>query len=239
MTDSAPPAPACSLEARAFQERLAWIAALNQKFMQRVQRLGNNLTLTYDAAALPQVEEMVRRENDCCAFLQFEVTNAGEEVELSITVPAHATENADALLAPFLGDEVSPDASECCGACDMLGSPAKAGRVAGTAVVASATAVVACGACCVLPLAFPVVGASAAGGVMAWFAGAHLWLTGLATLAVVAAWLWIWQQSVKRRARAAASTLILMGLASFTLVLALVWTRIEPPLMAALRHSLL
>lgn len=236
MTDNTSAGPACSLEARAFQERLAWIGVLNQSFLRRSQRQGNTLTLTYDAAARSQVEDMVSRERDCCAFLEFEVTNADEEVELRITVPLHATDNADALLAPFQGNQMSAAAAECCGACDVPASPVKAGRVAGTAVATSATAVVACGACCVLPLAFPTIAATAAGGALAWLGGAHMWMTGLATLTVAAAWLWIWRQSVKRNARAATSTLILMGLASFASGLAIAWPRIEPSLMTALSN---
>ncbi|MGH8062276.1 MAG: hypothetical protein ACREO7_09720 [Pseudoxanthomonas sp.] len=234
MTDNTTPDPACSLTARAFQERVGWIAALNQEFLRRSQRQGNILTLTYGAAARSQVEDMVSRERDCCAFLEFKITSAGEEVVLSVTVPTHATESADKLLAPFLGDQTSAAATECCGACDVPASPVKAGRIAGTAMATSTTAVVACGACCVLPLAFPAVAATAAGGALVWLGGAHLWMTGLAALTVGAAWLWIWRQSVKRKARAATSTLVLMGLASLALVLAIAWPRIEPSLMAAL-----
>lgn len=236
MTDGTSSVPACSLEARDFQERVAWITALNQRFLRRSQRQGSTLTLTYDAAARPQVEDMVSRERDCCAFLEFEVINADSEVELRITVPANATDNADALLAPFQGDPGSMAATECCGACEVPVSPVKAGRAAGTAMATSAMAVVACGACCVLPLAFPAVAATAAGGALAWLGGAHLWMTGLAALTVGAAWLWIWRQSVKRKARAATSTLVLMGLASLALVLAIAWPRIEPSLMAALSN---
>ena len=187
MTDNTTPDPACSLTARAFQERVAWIAALNQEFLRRSQRQGNLLTLTYDAAARLRVEDMVSRERDCCAFLEFKIISAGEEVVLNVTVPTHATENADKLLAPFLGDQMSAAATECCGACDVPASPVKAGRVAGTAVATSTAAVVACGACCVLPLAFPAVAATAVGGALAWLGGVHLWVTGLAALTAVGA----------------------------------------------------
>lgn len=236
MTDNTSSGPTCSLETRDFQERVAWIAALNQEFLRRSERHGSTLTLTYDTAARSQVEDMVSRERDCCAFLEFKITSAGEEVVLNVTVPTHATESADKLLAPFLGGPMSVAATECCGACDVPASPVKAGRVAGTAIATSTTAVVACGACCVLPLAFPAVAATAAGGALAWLGGAHLWITGLAAFTVGAAWLWIWRQSVRRKARAATSTLVLMGLASLALALAIAWPRIEPSLMAALSY---
>jgi hypothetical protein len=108
----------------------------------------------------------------------------------------------------------------------------KTGRVAGAAAATSTTAVIACSACCLLPLAFPAVAASAvAGGLLAWLAGAHVWLTVLAVCAVGAAWLWVWRQSVKRKARPAGSTLGLMAVASLVLLLALAWSHIEPTLM--------
>lgn len=231
MADTIISGPACSLEGRAFQERVAWIAALNQRYLRSAQRQGPTLTLTYDPAARADVEP-ISREQECCAFLDFGIADTHEEVRLTITVPAHAAPQADVLLAPFQGDGSQPTSSECCGTCAPTVHPVKASRVAGAAAATSATAVLACGACCLLPLAFPAIVASSAGGLLAWLAGAHIWLTVLATCAVLAAWVWVWRQSVKRKARPAGATLGLMGLASAVLVLALVWPRMEPTLMA-------
>ncbi|WP_447737824.1 hypothetical protein [Rhodanobacter soli] len=233
MTDTATLGSACSLEGRAFQERLAWIAALNQKHLRRAQRNGTTLTLIYDPAALHDVETLVSREQACCAFLEFRITDSSDEVRLDITVPAHASMDATALLAPFQGDPSATGATACCGTCAKPPSPVKATRIAGAATATSATAVIACGACCVLPLAFPAVAATTMmGGLLGWLAGAHVWLTVLAAIAVTAAWLWVWRQSVKRKARLAGSTVGLMGLASLVLALALAWPHIEPDLMA-------
>jgi len=224
---------ACSLEGRAFQERLAWIASLNQWHMRRAERQGTALTLIYDPAARLDVEELVSREQACCAFLEFEIAATGEEVRLNITVPSHASRDADALLAPFQGAPLTEGATECCGTCAPPPNPVNAGRAAGAATATSAAAVIACGACCLLPLAFPAIATAAmAGGLLGWLAGAHAWLTVLAACVVVGAWLWIWRQSVKRKARLASSTLAFMGLASLMLVLAIAWPHIETRLMA-------
>jgi len=232
MTDTATLGSSCSLEGRAFQERLTWIAELNRKHLRRAQRQGTTLMLTYGPAARRDVEALVSREQECCAFLEFRVANSSTEVRLDITVPAHASQKADALLAPFQGDQSATGATECCGTCSVPVSPVKAARIAGVATATSATAVIACGACCLLPLAFPAVAATAiAGGLLGWLAGAHVWLTVLAVVAVGGTWLWLWRQSVKRKARLANSTLGLMGLASLVLVLALAWPHIEPKLM--------
>ncbi|MBN8716344.1 MAG: hypothetical protein J0H95_05125 [Xanthomonadales bacterium] len=232
MTIDSPPNPACSLEAHAFKERVKWIAALNQQFLRSVSRRGPTLTLVYDPGALQQVEEMVTRERDCCAFLAFDL-QPGENVELTITVPAQAAGDADQLLASFYQEQTAAGAEACCGTCETTVRPARAGGAAGAAVTTSAAAVVACGACCVIPLAFPAVTATVAGGVLAWLGKAHVWMTGFAVLVVVA-WLWIWRQRVKRGTRASKAALGLMGIASLVALLAVAWPQIEPSLIAAL-----
>lgn len=53
---------------------------------------------------------------------------------------------------------------------------------------AATAAVVACVACCTLPFALPAVAMTIAGGLLAWFASAHLWIGGLAMMTVVSGW---------------------------------------------------
>ncbi|MFC3715556.1 hypothetical protein ACFONC_05255 [Luteimonas soli] len=109
--------PVCSLEARDFKERVAWIATLNARSLRGHRRQGATLILTYAGEAFPEVQEMVAREQDCCAFLRFDLRKAAETVELGITVPNGQEDNADALLAPFHAAQEASDASSCCGAC--------------------------------------------------------------------------------------------------------------------------
>ena len=52
---------------------------------------------------------MVGKEQVCCAFLNFELIETGEEVRLTITVPERAREVADALFEQFVPSGVSPD----------------------------------------------------------------------------------------------------------------------------------
>jgi hypothetical protein len=104
------------LEGRDFRERLAWIAALNAASLRQIRRDNLRLILTYAPEAAPQVRHMMRREQECCAFLTFYLRETSDTVELAITVPDHASEAADALLEPFHGS--SPvAASVCCGGC--------------------------------------------------------------------------------------------------------------------------
>lgn len=227
-------APACSLEGRAFHDRVRWIADLNRRFLHRKSRAGLTLTLVYAIEAREQVQELIRQERECCAALDFTAQEAGKEIELHITVPPYAADQADVLLQPFHGDGAT-DATSCCGRCGEPALPAvKSTSAANSAIGASALAIVACGACCVLPVAFPVIAAGTMGIAMTAMAAAHVWLTGLATLTLVSAWWWIWRQSKKRGVRSATSTLVQMGVASALMTMAIVWPWIEPSLMTAL-----
>ncbi|WP_125077090.1 hypothetical protein [Pseudoxanthomonas sp. SGT-18] len=110
-------APACSLDARDFQERVAWIAALNDRSLLDHLRQGRTLRLRYALDAEPQVQDMVAREQACCAFLEFDLQKTALAIELTIGVPTEHQDNADVLLAPFLGEPTSTSDTTCCGAC--------------------------------------------------------------------------------------------------------------------------
>ena len=109
-------------------------------------------------------------------------------------------------------------------------------RAARVAAVASATGAVACGVCCVLPVALPAVALASVGGVLAWFAGAFAWATRVAVIAVAAAWGGVWWRGARSRVRPASSTLGLMGLATGLLVVALLWPRLEAMLLPLIRQ---
>jgi len=224
-------AATCSLEGRAYQERIRWIAELNQRSLLRSSRQGSVLNLTYALIARSDVEKMVTQEQECCAFLDFSL-QVSEAVDLTISVPGHAASRADDLLAPFDGTARLGTDITCCGICESPAFPVQESKAAGAAMLTSATAVLTCGACCVIPLAFPAIAATMAGGLLAGLARAHTWMTGVAVGVVVLAWLWIWRQTVKHKARASNATLGLMGAASLVTLLAIAWSSIEVPLIA-------
>lgn len=117
MADTVSAAPACSLEARDFKQRVAWIAALNDRSLQNHRREDAVLTLTYAPEALAEVEEMLAREQECCAFLGFKLRKTSDVVQVTITVPPGHRANAEILLAPFYDNRAEDDTSSCCGAC--------------------------------------------------------------------------------------------------------------------------
>jgi hypothetical protein len=54
------------------------------------------------------VREMVAKEQSCCAFLAFELSETDTNVRLTITAPERARDAADALFEQFVPAGVSP-----------------------------------------------------------------------------------------------------------------------------------
>jgi len=119
MTDPAltPPPIACSLAARDFQARLAWIAALNARSLRSHRRDDLVLRLIYTPDAADAVREMVTGEQACCAFLKFVTRLDQVGFHLTITAPEAAREAADLVFAPFVAKAPAKAASscDCCG----------------------------------------------------------------------------------------------------------------------------
>ena len=112
-----------------------------------------------------------------------------------------------------------------CG-CAPMQEPA-GGKAAGAAAM-TALAAAACTACCLLPFTLPAVILASAGGFIAMLDHAHGWLTRLAVLVVIGAWLWIGWQVRKTQRRATCLTVTLMVLASLLTAAAACWPVLEP-----------
>jgi hypothetical protein len=194
---------ACTLDIGGFKERLAWIAELNRDALRSHQWDERVLHLRYDATYADRVKEMVHREKQCCAFLKFHIRHEGDDVLLSITAPEEARVAAETLF-------------------EQLVSRGQSGAAAPARIA------LACAAACVAPLAVPAVVLAGTGSMLAWLAGAHSWMTVLATLAVAAAWLWVWRHAIRTGFRPAPSTFRILGIATFLLALAMLWPFIEP-----------
>jgi hypothetical protein len=101
MTREEPPPIMCTLAAGDYKDRLAWIADLNRDALRGKNREDLRLELTYAPEAAERVREMVRREQDCCSFLAFDIREDADAVRLSITAPEEAREAAELLFEPF------------------------------------------------------------------------------------------------------------------------------------------
>ncbi len=209
---------ACTLSIGDYRQRLAEIAVLARDALRSHERDGLVLRLKYAATAVDRVKEMVDREQECCAFMNFKLQEEGEEILVTISAPEEARVAAETLFEHFV--------------------PAEAGAGGPTRIaLACSCAAIACAAACVAPLALPAFVLAGTGAALAWLAGAHGWITGLALLTVAAAWLWIWREMRRSGMRPSPSTLRFMGVATFLLALALVLPFIEPQIARALGSS--
>ena len=102
MTSSKTAPIACTLATADFKDRIAWIGELTRDALRRYERQGLVLDLRYAPEAASRVREIVRKEQECCAFLTFEMLEELDEVRLTITAPAEATEAADLLFEQFV-----------------------------------------------------------------------------------------------------------------------------------------
>lgn len=94
------PAVACTLAAADRRDRLAWIEELNAALRDH-RREGPRIELTYLPSAGEHVREFVRREQECCPFLDFTVRKENGAVILVIEAPQGVSEVADALFAAY------------------------------------------------------------------------------------------------------------------------------------------
>ena len=102
MDDIATETPiACTLDTGSFKERVAWIADLNARALTSSRRHGLALTLEYRPAARDDVRILVRGEQACCGFLDFDLDERADTLILSITAPETARDAADMLFEKF------------------------------------------------------------------------------------------------------------------------------------------
>ena len=92
-----------------------------------------------------------------------------------------------------------------------------------TATTVSSGAVVACAACCVLPLALPAAMLAGAGAALAWFENASPWMALFSVVVVILSWAMIARQSLKTGRKPARATLILLGISTALALIALFW----------------
>jgi hypothetical protein len=240
MSSQESPPIACTLTSGDFQERLTWIADLNREALLKHNRSDLTLTLVYDRQAIDRVRELMRHEQTCCAFMSFQLDETADMVRLTITAPEEAREAADLLFEQFVPSENQRDLCAC-----GTGAPppaATSGQVrhrrsmnaVGATALTLGTGALACGACCVLPIAFPAIALAGGGSLLAALASAHSVLMTLAMIAVAIAWGWIGWISLRSKMWPAISTVCLMILATAVLGVAILWPSIEGQVMQAL-----
>lgn len=92
---------ACTLDAGDFKQRTQDIRDLARRSLRDASRKPLSLTLTYDIEARDEVRALVAKEQECCPFLTFGITEEGDTIKVAILAPAAAAEAADALFDHF------------------------------------------------------------------------------------------------------------------------------------------
>jgi hypothetical protein len=112
--------------------------------------------------------------------------------------------------------------------CGCAANQKAAGGKAASAAAMTALAAAACTACCLLPFTLPAVILAGAGGFIAMLDHAHGWVTRLAVLVVICAWLWIGWQVRKSQRSPTRVTIATMVLATVLTASAVSWSMLEP-----------
>ncbi len=94
-------AVACTLGAGDLKERVSAIRDLASRHLLSSRREPLVLHLTYASAAFAEVEDLVAKEAECRAFLDFDLVHDREKVSLRISAPPSEARAADELFAHF------------------------------------------------------------------------------------------------------------------------------------------
>lgn len=229
MTLTEPVPIACTLNRAEFRTRRTKIAELNRTALKSYRRNDLRLELLYAAEARQQVLDMVRGEQTCCSFLEFEIHEEPEALQVIVEAPERAREVASSLFEALY----SKTASE--GASGFATPRVPTDRVVGASAALAATGALACGVCCVLPFALPATLLALSGGIIGWLAKATPWAMRIALLAVFGGWTWAILQSVRTKRKPAQSTLLTLGLATALFVAAMIWWHFEREIIHLLR----
>jgi hypothetical protein len=94
---------ACTLTPGGVSDRVAWLRRLGAASLRAGKRHDGRLELRFDSSAEGEVREWVRAEQECCAFLEFELEPTTAELRLRVAGPPGSEPVLDGLLAALHG----------------------------------------------------------------------------------------------------------------------------------------
>lgn len=103
----------CTLSPTAMAPRLAQIRNLTQRYLRAHRLEGSSLQLTYDVAGLDELHQIVSLEQECCAFLDFEIRAHADSIELHIVGPNQEGGDTQWLFSQFLPTAPPATAPAC------------------------------------------------------------------------------------------------------------------------------
>ena len=94
---------ACTLTPAGTADRVEWLRRLGAESLLEGERRDGGLELRFERAAEDEVRGWVRAEQECCAFLSFELEPRARDVRLVVGGPPGAEPVLDGLLAALQG----------------------------------------------------------------------------------------------------------------------------------------
>ena len=107
----------CTLSPTAMAPRLAQIRDLTRRHFRSHLFDGSTVKLTYDLAASDELRHIVSLEQECCAFLDFEIRTQADAIELIIAGPEQEGGDTQWLFSQFL-PETQAAAAPACACCN-------------------------------------------------------------------------------------------------------------------------
>jgi hypothetical protein len=95
---------ACTLTPSATAERVEWLRSMGAASLLAGERRDGVLHLCFDPDAETEVRAWVRAEQECCAFLSFELDRDPSELRLAVAGPKGSEPVLDGLLAALRGE---------------------------------------------------------------------------------------------------------------------------------------
>lgn len=121
MINEPTPPIACALEPNALSARQEGIVSLAHRSLIHQHRDGSTLTVRYGRSASAELQKLVALEQECCAFLQFELREQADAIELRIVAPREAEAFAEQLFGAFVA---TPSSNRGCSSACTCGMAA-------------------------------------------------------------------------------------------------------------------
>ena len=106
---------ACTLDSGTMAARLDRIKAFTHASLLSHEQREGKVRIVYRRDAADELRAIVELERRCCAFLRFDVHEAGRSVVLTISAPPGAEDAAVWLLAQFLPARDRREPKQACG----------------------------------------------------------------------------------------------------------------------------
>lgn len=105
----------CALDPDSLADRLRHIALLAHRHLLYQEQEGLTLRLQYASKAAAQLRQLATLEGQCCAFLDFELHEKADRIEVVVSAPPEAAATAWMLFSYLRGETQALPGQACAG----------------------------------------------------------------------------------------------------------------------------